>query len=44
MAITQMGSTELHIVGGFHPKLDLDYYENMIKAIKAEFPTLQLKR
>src|SRR6476619_4128613 len=43
MAITQMGSTELHIVGGFHPKLDLDYYENIIKAIKAEFPDVTIK-
>jgi aminodeoxyfutalosine synthase len=43
MAITQMGSTELHIVGGFHPKLDLDYYENIIKAIKAEFPNVTIK-
>src|ERR671925_1705654 len=32
IAIKQMGSTELHIVGGFHPNLGLDYYENMIKA------------
>jgi aminodeoxyfutalosine synthase len=43
MAIKQMGSTELHIVGGFHPKLDLDYYENIIKAIKAEFPNVTIK-
>ena len=43
MAIKQMGSTELHIVGGFHPKLDLDYYENIIKAIKAEFPNVIIK-
>jgi len=43
MAIKQMGSTELHIVGGFHPKLDLDYYENIIKTIKAEFPNVIIK-
>jgi aminodeoxyfutalosine synthase len=43
MAIKQMGSTELHIVGGFHPKLDLDYYEDIIKAIKAEFPNVTIK-
>ena len=34
IAIRQMGASELHIVGGFHPKLGLEYYENMIKNIK----------
>lgn len=43
IAIKQMGATELHIVGGFHPKLGLDYYENMMKAIKAEFPNVTIK-
>ena len=43
VAINQMGTTELHIVGGFHPKLGLDYYENMIRAIKAEFPSVVIK-
>ena len=43
VAINQMGSTELHIVGGFHPKLGLDYFENMMKAIKAEFPGIVIK-
>jgi aminodeoxyfutalosine synthase len=43
IAIEQMGSTELHIVGGFHPKLGLDYYENMMRAIKAEFPSVVIK-
>jgi aminodeoxyfutalosine synthase len=38
-----MGATELHIVGGFHPKLGLDYYEKMMKAIKAEFPKVMIK-
>jgi len=38
-----LGTTELHIVGGFHPKLGLDYYENMIKAIKGEFPNVVIK-
>src|SRR5689334_24141837 len=37
IAIKQLGTTELHIVGGFHPKLGIDYYENMIRAIKREF-------
>jgi aminodeoxyfutalosine synthase len=43
IAINQMGATELHIVGGFHPKLGIDYYEDMIKAIKAEFPNVTIK-
>src|SRR5215210_2112829 len=43
IAIKQMGATEIHIVGGFHPKLGLDYYENMIGAIKAEFAKVTIK-
>lgn len=43
IAIEQMGATELHIVGGFHPRLGLDYYEHMIRAIKAEFPKVIIK-
>lgn len=43
IAIKQMGSTELHIVGGFHPKLGLDYYENLMRAIKGEFPSIIIK-
>jgi aminodeoxyfutalosine synthase len=43
IAIKQLGTTELHIVGGFHPKLGIDYYENMIKAIKREFPDVVIK-
>ena len=33
-AAKNMGATEIHIVGGFHPKLSLDYYESMMKIIK----------
>ncbi|MEM2062374.1 MAG: hypothetical protein QXJ61_01845, partial [Candidatus Nitrosocaldus sp.] len=32
-----MGANELHIVGGFHPRLGLEYYEQMIRAIKSRF-------
>jgi len=39
----QMGATEVHIVGGFHPKLPLDYYEDMMKAIKKSHPELKIK-
>ena len=43
IAIEQMGASELHIVGGFHPKLGLEYYENMIRNIKKEFPFVKVK-
>ena len=43
IAIKEMGATELHIVGGFHPTLDIDYYENIFKAIKNEFPNVTIK-
>lgn len=39
----QMGATEVHIVGGFHPKLPLEYYEEMMKAIKKSNPQLNIK-
>lgn len=42
MAI-DMGATELHIVGGFHPKLGLDYYEKMMRAIKSAHPQITIK-
>jgi aminodeoxyfutalosine synthase len=39
----QMGATEVHIVGGFHPKLPLDYYEDMMRVIKKNHPELKIK-
>ena len=39
----QMGATEVHIVGGFHPSLPLEYYENMMKIIKKNHPHLNIK-
>ncbi len=42
-AVNQLGATELHIVGGFHPKLGLEYYEEMMKAIKKEKPAVTIK-
>lgn len=39
----KMGATEVHIVGGFHPKLQLDYYENMMKIIKKNHPEMKIK-
>lgn len=38
-----MGATEVHIVGGFHPKLPLDYYEDMMRVIKKNHPELKIK-
>lgn len=38
-----MGATEVHIVGGFHPKLALEYYEDMMKIIKKNHPQLKIK-
>jgi aminodeoxyfutalosine synthase len=39
----QLGITELHIVGGLHPSLPFSYYVDMLKALKALDPRLQLK-
>ena len=39
----RMGATEVHIVGGFHPKLGLEYYEDMMRAIKSKHPDLNIK-
>ena len=39
----QMGATEVHIVGGFHPTLPLEYYEDMMKIIKEKHPSLNIK-
>ncbi len=35
--------TEVHIVGGVHPKWDLDYYGKMIKAVKEILPGIHVK-
>ena len=37
------GATEVHIVGGLHPKLPFTYYIEMIKALKAACPNLTVK-
>ena len=42
-AAKSMGATEIHIVGGFHPKLSLDYYESMMKIIKKSHAELKIK-
>jgi aminodeoxyfutalosine synthase len=35
--------TEVHIVGGVHPKLDLDFFCELLRQIKAYRPALHLK-
>ncbi|MBL7766332.1 MAG: aminofutalosine synthase MqnE [Chitinophagaceae bacterium] len=35
--------TEVHIVGGVHPKMDLDYFCELLRKIKAHRPDLHLK-
>jgi aminodeoxyfutalosine synthase len=35
--------SELHIVGGLHPKLRVEYYEDLFSALKARFPWVHLK-
>ena len=42
-AAVQMGATEVHIVGGFHPSLPLEYYEEMMRTIKSRHPDLNIK-
>ena len=42
-AAKSSGATEIHIVGGFHPKLSLDYYESMMKIIKNSHSELKIK-
>ncbi len=39
----KLGITELHIVGGLHPSLPFSYYTDMLQALKALDPRLQLK-
>lgn len=38
-----LGATEVHIVGGLHPRLPFDYYVDMCRAIKAAAPQLHIK-
>jgi aminodeoxyfutalosine synthase len=40
---TQKGATEVHIVGGVHPKRNVNFYVDMVNSIKAVAPDLQVK-
>lgn len=35
--------SELHIVGGLHPKLRVEYYEELFRALREAFPWVHLK-
>ena len=37
------GATELHIVGGLHPRLPFEYYTNMLSTIRECAPRLHIK-
>lgn len=37
------GITEVHIVGGIHPTLPYEFYTDLLREIRAEFPTIHIK-
>ncbi|HET9529188.1 MAG TPA: aminofutalosine synthase MqnE [Blastocatellia bacterium] len=37
------GARELHIVGGLHPRLQFEYYTNLLSELKRNFPDMHLK-
>jgi len=39
----ERGATEVHIVGGLHPRLPFSYYTDMCRAIKRRCPNLHIK-
>ncbi|MGB0766651.1 MAG: aminofutalosine synthase MqnE [Phycisphaeraceae bacterium] len=39
----QAGATEMHIVGGLHPKNQFSYYTDLLKTCKAVAPSVHLK-
>jgi FO synthase subunit 2 len=41
-AAHEAGATEVCILGGFIPKLDLDFYLDIVKAIKKEYPNISI--
>ncbi len=38
-----LGITEIHMVGGLNPACDINYYEEVFRAIKSEFPKIHIK-
>jgi aminodeoxyfutalosine synthase len=43
MAAAEAGATEIHIVGGLHPRMPFDYYTGMLQAIRETAPALHIK-
>jgi aminodeoxyfutalosine synthase len=43
LAAVEAGATEIHIVGGLHPRLPFDYYTQMLREIRAVAPSLHVK-
>lgn len=39
----QRGATEVHIVGGLHPRLPFSYYTDMCRAIRQACPSIHIK-
>lgn len=37
-----LGGTGVMLQGGLHPRLSIEYYENLIRTIKSEFPDLEI--
>ncbi len=43
VAAVATGATEVHMVGGLHPRLPLDYYLGLLRAVREAEPELHLK-
>lgn len=39
----KQGATELHIVGGLHPRWGFDFYVNMVKKLKDAYPSMHIQ-
>lgn len=39
----EVGATEVHIVGGLHPKLPFDFYVEMCRAVRSACPRIHIK-
>ncbi len=39
----QLGIREIHMVGGLNPACNLEYFEDVLRAIKKEFPQIHMK-
>ena len=43
LAAAEAGATELHVVGGLHPKLPFEHYTNMLSELRTAVPRVHLK-